>query len=168
MTMGELARYFNARVLEKKAMQTYRTEFPEKSFISAYKEAGFKTYWLSNQIPFGEFDTPVSVFANESDVVQFMNLGSYSNKSSFDEILFNPFQHALKDKHSKKLIILHTLGNHWNYSRRYSKSFDRWRPSIFDMQDPDHTDSSLKTEINNHLGMDNMAMPPTKFIRIRT
>lgn len=133
----------------KKAMDTYKTGFREQSFIAAFKEAGFKTWWLSNQIPFGEFDTPVSVFAKQADVVQFLNLGGYNDVSSLDEILAQPYQRALADPAPKKLIILHTLGNHWNYSRRYSAGFDRWRPSLFNVDDPDHTDSRLKDQISN-------------------
>jgi glucan phosphoethanolaminetransferase (alkaline phosphatase superfamily) len=133
----------------KRAIQSFQTGFTEKSFISAFKEAGFKTYWLSNQIPFGKFDTPVSVYAKEADVVQFVNLDGDYDISSLDEILFDPLNNALKDNEPKKLIILHTLGNHWNYSRRYSPKFDRWQPSLSSIEDPDHTDSELKVEINN-------------------
>ena len=53
----------------------------------AYKEAGFKTCWLSNQMSFGKFDTPVSVFAKEADVIQFLNLGGFTDDSSFDQVL---------------------------------------------------------------------------------
>ncbi len=133
----------------KQAMQTYRTGFPEKSFISAFRESGFRTYWISNQIPFGEFDTPVSVFAREADVIQFMNPGGYSDISSLDGILLQPLRNALEDPAPKKLIVLHSLGNHWNYSLRYPEAFDRWRPSLAGVPDPDHTDAGLKGRIDN-------------------
>ena len=60
-------------VSRKPATQSLKAGFSEKSFLSAFKEAGFKTYWLSNQMSFGQFDTPISVFANEADVIQFLN-----------------------------------------------------------------------------------------------
>jgi glucan phosphoethanolaminetransferase (alkaline phosphatase superfamily) len=47
------------------------------------------------------------------------------------------------------LIVLHTLGNHWNYSHRYPKEFDKWRPSLLGIANPAHTDLKLKPQLNN-------------------
>jgi glucan phosphoethanolaminetransferase (alkaline phosphatase superfamily) len=136
-------------VSRKPATQSLQAGFSEKSFLSAFKEAGFKTYWLSNQMSFGQFDTPVSVFAKEADVVQFMNLGGFTDTSSFDEVLLYPLNHAIADPAKKKLIVLHTLGNHWNYSHRHPKAFDKWQPSLFGMENPAYTDLKLKAQLNN-------------------
>lgn len=133
----------------KPATQSLRAGFSETSFISAYREAGFKTFWLSNQMSFGEFDTPVSVFAKEADVTRFFNLGGFTNRSDFDDVLLTPLQNALSDPAPKKLIVLHTLGNHWNYSHRHPQSFDRWKPSLFGIDKPAYTSLKLKAEINN-------------------
>ncbi|MRV75120.1 sulfatase-like hydrolase/transferase [Duganella sp. FT92W] len=136
-------------ISRKPATQSLEDGFAEKSFITAYKEAGFRTFWLSNQISFGQFDTPVSVFAREADVVQFMNLGGYTNNSNFDDILLAPLQHALADPAPKKLIVLHTLGSHWNYSQRHPKEFDKWQPSLFGVDKPAYTDLKIKPQMNN-------------------
>ncbi|PRC94148.1 phosphoethanolamine transferase [Solimicrobium silvestre] len=136
-------------VSRKPATQSLKAGFSEKSFISAFKEAGYKTYWLSNQMTFGEFDTPISVFAKEADVTQFLNLGGFTNNSSFDQILLEPFQNALTDSAPKKLIVLHTLGNHWNYSHRHPAEFERWKPSLSGVQDPDYNNRDMKEQINN-------------------
>jgi len=133
----------------KPATQSLKDGFSEKSFITAFKEAGYKTFWLSNQISFGEFDTPVSVFAKEADVVDFLNLGGYSDNSNYDEVLFTPLQHAVHDPAPKKLIVLHTLGSHWNYSRRYPKQFDQWQPSLYGVDKPVYTDLRIKTPMSN-------------------
>jgi glucan phosphoethanolaminetransferase (alkaline phosphatase superfamily) len=136
-------------VSRKPAMQSLKAGFSEKSFLSAFKEAGFKTYWLSNQMSFGQFDTPISVFANEADVIQFLNLGGFTNSSNFDQILLGPLQNAINDPARKKLIVLHTLGNHWNYSHRHPQEFDRWKPSLYGIDKPAYTDLKLKTQLNN-------------------
>ncbi len=136
-------------ISRKTAQQSLRDGFAEKSFLTAYKEAGFKTYWLSNQVSFGEYDTPVSVFAKEADVVQFLNLGGFTNNSNYDEVLFAPLRTAMADRAAKKLIVLHTLGSHWNYSHRYPASFDRWKPSLFGMDRPAYTNAKLKPQLNN-------------------
>lgn len=133
----------------KPAVQSLKAEFSEKSFLTAFKEAGFKTFWLSNQMSFGQFDTPVSVYANEADVTQFLNPGGFTSSSSLDQVLLEPLQNAIGDPAPKKLIVLHTLGNHWNYSHRYPKEYDKWQPSLFGVDHPAYTDLKLKPQLNN-------------------
>ncbi len=136
-------------ISRKPATESLKDGFSEKSFISAFKEAGYKTFWLSNQISFGKFDTPVSVFAKEADVVDFLNLGGFTDNSNYDEILFGPLKHAVADPAPKKLIVLHTLGSHWNYSHRYPKQFDKWLPSLYGVDKPVYTDIRIKAQLNN-------------------
>ncbi|WP_422939653.1 phosphoethanolamine transferase [Undibacterium sp. TJN19] len=136
-------------VSRKPAAQSLKAGFSEKSFITAFKEAGFKTYWLSNQMSFGQFDTPTSVFAKEADVTQFLNLGGFTNNSNLDQVLLAPMSIALRDATPKKLIVLHTLGNHWNYSHRHPASYDQWKPSLFGIVNPAYTDLKNKQALNN-------------------
>jgi glucan phosphoethanolaminetransferase (alkaline phosphatase superfamily) len=136
-------------VSRKPATQSLKEGFSEKSFLTAYKEAGFKTYWLSNQMSFGKYDTPVSVFADEAEVTQFLNVGGFTTNNSLDEVLLQPLKKAIADPAPRKLIVLHTLGNHWNYSHRYPKQFDKWQPSLFGVVNPAYTDLKLKPELNN-------------------
>lgn len=136
-------------ISRKPATQSLKDGFSEKSFLTAFKEAGYKTFWLSNQISFGKFDTPVSVFAKEADVVDFLNLGGFTDNSNYDEILFGPLKHAVADPAPKKLIVLHTLGSHWNYSHRYPKQFDKWLPSLYGIDKPVYTDIGIKDKLNN-------------------
>jgi glucan phosphoethanolaminetransferase (alkaline phosphatase superfamily) len=136
-------------ISRKPATQSLKDGFSEKSFLTAFKEAGYKTFWLSNQISFGKFDTPVSVFAKEADVVDFLNLGGFTDNSNYDEVLFGPLKHAVADPAPKKLIVLHTLGSHWNYSHRYPKQFDKWLPSLYGIDKPVYTDIRIKDKLNN-------------------
>lgn len=136
-------------VSRKPAAQSLKAGFAEKSFLSAFKEAGFKTYWLSNQMSFGQFDTPTSVFAKEADVTQFLNLGGFTNNSNLDQVLLEPMANAMRDKAPKKLIVLHTLGNHWNYSHRHPPAYNKWKPSLSGVVNPAYTDLKNKEAINN-------------------
>lgn len=136
-------------VSRKPAIQSLKAGFAEKSFLSAFKEAGFKTFWFSNQMSFGQFDTPISVFAQEADVTRFLNLGGFTDNSSFDEVLLDPLKRAIDDPAPKKLIVLHSLGSHWNYSHRYPKEFDKWKPSLFGIDNPAYTEPALKPQLNN-------------------
>ncbi|SFD96111.1 phosphoethanolamine transferase [Massilia yuzhufengensis] len=136
-------------ISRKPAMQSLKDGFSEKSFLSAFKEAGFKTFWISNQVSFGKFDTPVSVFAKEADDVQFLNLGGFSGASNHDAVMLEPLRRAIADPAQKVLVVLHTLGSHWNYGHRYPKQFDRWQPSLQSIAKPDVTDTRLEPQINN-------------------
>lgn len=136
-------------ISRKPAMQSLKDGFNEKSFLTAFKEAGYKTFWLSNQISFGKFDTPVSVFAKEADRVEFLNLGGFTTRSNLDEVLFEPFARALADPAPKKLIVLHTLGSHWNYAHRYPARFDKWTPSLRGVDKPVVTDDAIEPLLSN-------------------
>lgn len=136
-------------VSRKPATQSLKAGFAEKSFLSAFKEAGFKTYWISNQMSFGQFDTPISVFAKEADVAQFLNFGGFNSNASYDEALLAPLKTAITDPSTKKLVVLHTLGNHWNYSHRHPKEYDKWQPSLFGVTNPIYTDREIKEQLNN-------------------
>jgi len=136
-------------ISRKPAMQSLKDGFTEKSFLSAFKEAGFKTFWISNQVSFGKFDTPVSVFAKEADDVQFLNLGGFSDTSNHDSVLLDPLRRAIADPAQKVLVVLHTLGSHWNYGHRYPKEFDRWQPSLLSLEKPDYTDTRIEPQMNN-------------------
>ena len=136
-------------ISRKPVMQSLKDGFAEKSFITAYQEAGFKTFWLSNQASFGKYDTPVSVFAKEADVLAYLNLGGFNNQSSHDDVLLMPLESALRDPARKKLVVLHTMGSHWNYSQRYPKSFDRWQPSLFGVDKPVVSDVRIRERMSN-------------------
>ena len=136
-------------ISRKPAMQSLKDGFSEKSFLSAFREAGFKTFWISNQVSFGKFDTPVSVFAKEADDVQFLNLGSVSNASNHDAVLLAPLRRAIGDPAQKVLVVLHTLGSHWNYAHRYPQQFDRWQPSLKSVDKPDYTNPRIEPQMNN-------------------
>jgi len=136
-------------ISRKPAMQSLKDGFTEKSFLTAFKEAGYKTWWLSNQISFGKFDTPVSVFAKEADTVEFLNLGGFTTRSNLDEVLFDPLARALDDPAPKKLIVLHTLGSHWNYAHRYPARFDKWTPSLRGVDKPVVTDDAIEPQMSN-------------------
>lgn len=126
-----------------------KQRYSEKSIISAFKEAGFKTFWISNQMSAGRFDTTISAFADEADVRHYLNMGSYNNESNFDQVLLDPLHQAIADPSPKKLIILHTLGNHWNYSLRHPQEFDRWHPSFFGVPQPDYSNHAHRAELGN-------------------
>jgi glucan phosphoethanolaminetransferase (alkaline phosphatase superfamily) len=97
----------------------------EPSLIKAFGEAGYRTHWFSNQSPFGKFDTSIAVYAREAEDVRFFNPSTFETKANFDEILLDPLRTVLKSP-GRHLVVLHTLGSHFDYALRYPESFDRF------------------------------------------
>lgn len=97
--------------------------------IDVFHSSGFKTYWISNQSPIGVWDNLVTVLAKKSDYSKFVNTtGSTSFESiltrSYDSKLFTPFLHVLQEDVQKKFIVLHLMGSHAAYSKRYPAEYE--------------------------------------------
>ncbi|MDA3953736.1 MAG: phosphoethanolamine transferase [Bacteroidales bacterium] len=97
--------------------------------IDVFHSAGFKTYWISNQSPIGIWDNLVTVFANKSDYKRFVNISSNTSfeailTSSDDAKLFKPFSSVIKNNVKKKFIVLHLMGSHSSYSKRYPNEYN--------------------------------------------
>lgn len=100
--------------------------------IDVFHAAGFKTYWISNQSPIGVWDNMVTVFAKKSDQYTFVNTSSNSSfeatyTTSYDDKLFEPFAAALAEDHPKKFIVLHLMGSHSSYAKRYPTKFNVYK-----------------------------------------
>ncbi len=110
------------------------TDENDFSIIQLMNQAGFKTFWLSNQRPIGEYESLVTKIASASDVYQIKNTALDGSITPYDEVLVPLFEEALKDKAPLKFIVLHPLGTHMKYSDRYPESFQQFKgksPSKF-------------------------------------
>lgn len=137
-------------ILTKKLdINVYRYDFPEKSIISAFKEAGFKTYWLSTQQKFGAFDTSTSVYAKEADKILFLNRTSYKDAGVFDDVLIPEFKKIITSDEKKQFIVIHTLGSHYNYMYRYPQSFDHFKPSLMELKSYSLQDQIFQKQLLN-------------------
>ena len=89
-----------------------------KSFISAFRAAGFKTFWLSNQGTHrSAVGNQIGVLMQEADMVRTTNYGFWN--SVLDGALLAEFDRAVQDPAERKLVIVHTLGSHTIYGQRY-------------------------------------------------
>lgn len=120
-TMGSIPIYLTGR-------DTMREGATQKSLISAFKEAGFRTYFLSTQVKKSFLNNVTSLFANEADVQQYFESDD-SVGSVYDDALLSPLRLILHDAHPKKLIVLHTMGSHAIYAARYPKKFEKFQPA---------------------------------------
>ncbi len=97
------------------------------NIIDLAKLAGIQTYWLSNQGKMGEFDTPVTIVANQSDETYFLKAGAYDSLNTSDERLLPKIKQVLGQQPKKrKLIVVHLYGSHSDFCERvqgYSEQF---------------------------------------------
>lgn len=125
--------------------------FDEPSILSAFKEAGFKTYWLSMQPSFGKTESLITRFAYEADEVHFL---SASNNAEIgvtppDTVAVDRLAQLLSRPEEKQFFVIHTMGSHDAYHKRYPAEFDVFKPSLTTLPHPDHHDPHLKAEVNN-------------------
>jgi glucan phosphoethanolaminetransferase (alkaline phosphatase superfamily) len=101
----------------------------EASILRAMQEAGYETWWISNQQAIGEFDSPVSMYAYEAQHVEWLNHASWTAPGSYDGDLVQPLEDALHASDRDLFIVLHMMGSHVKYDYRYPAAFERWRPT---------------------------------------
>ncbi len=99
------------------------------SLISMMKQAGYKTYWITNQQTITKRNTMLTTFAKQADEQIFLNNARNQNSYSFDEKVIAPFTEKLTDTAQKKLIIVHLLGTHMKYQYRYPDAYNHFKTS---------------------------------------
>ncbi|NMZ74653.1 phosphoethanolamine transferase [Pseudomonas nitroreducens] len=119
------------------------------SWISDFKRAGFEVYWLSMQMPVGVHDTAIGIYASLANRVQYLNFGSYLNRGGVDDALLPELSKVLADGNKKRLIVLHTLGSHSPYQRRYPPKFEIFKPVPGQDSVPNLFDATQKELIVN-------------------
>ncbi len=94
------------------------------SLIAMMKQAGYKTYWITNQQTLTKRNTMLTTFARQADEQVFLNHARRQNAYSFDDKVLAPFAQKLLNKDEKKLIIVHLLGTHMKYAYRYPADYN--------------------------------------------
>lgn len=94
----------------------YDRIYRERSVITAFREAGFHTVFLSNQKPNHSF---IDFFGMEADEWKFIKDGSPDGANTPDERLVPLVEEKLAEGHKKLFMVLHTYGSHFNYRERY-------------------------------------------------
>lgn len=95
------------------------SDFAERSIVSAYREAGYSTWWISNQATSGIHDLLIASYAQEAENIHFENLADYFSQGAFDTALLPQVKRALNAGSDKVFIVLHLMGSHYAYWDRY-------------------------------------------------
>ena len=104
----------------------FETHIKQKSIISAFREAGFSTYYITNQTDEGH----IRIHLEEADKKMLLLSDFKSTKHLHEDMeLVGLLKKVLKEPGEKKFIVMHTLGSHYDYSARYPIDFDVFKPS---------------------------------------
>ncbi|WP_117883390.1 phosphoethanolamine transferase [Aureibaculum luteum] len=114
-------------ILTRATPNNLEAKFNEPAVINAFKEAGFKTYWITNQsIGVG------SVFGFYSSLADvYKNTAISLDAATYDDTIFPVLDSILQDtSNSKKFIVIHTIGSHFRYNYRYPETFNQFKPAL--------------------------------------
>lgn len=100
------------------------------TLISMMKQAGYKTYWITNQQTMTKRNTMLTTFSKQADEQIYLNNNRDQNETSqYDGDVLEPFSKVLADDATRKLIVVHLLGTHMSYHYRYPDSFNHFTDS---------------------------------------
>ena len=106
-------------------------EHPERylttpSVINLMKQAGYKTYWITNQQTMTKRNTMLTTFSEQADEQVYLNNNREQNARQYDGDVLAPFAKVLADATPRKFIVVHLLGTHMSYQYRYPPEFERF------------------------------------------
>ncbi len=108
--------------------------FHEKGILAAFREAGFHTVFISNQLPNHSF---IDFLGEQADEHYFLKKEESAQGSHYDEGLLQKLDKILPEtdasssvhyRYRKLFVVLHTYGSHFNYQERYPRSFAYFKP----------------------------------------
>jgi heptose-I-phosphate ethanolaminephosphotransferase len=101
--------------------------FPdEPTLMNLMREAGYKTFWITNQQTMTQRNTLLTLFAEQADRTVYLNNNRRQNARQYDEEVFSPFADVLQDPAQKKFIVVHLLGTHSKYAYRYPDAYEKF------------------------------------------
>ena len=108
--------------------------FHEKGILAAFREAGFHTVFISNQLPNHSF---IDFLGEQADEHYFLKKEESAQGTHYDENLLRKLDKILPEadasssahyRYRKLFVVLHTYGSHFNYQERYPRSFAYFKP----------------------------------------
>ena len=123
-------------LLSAASAEDFERLFHEKGILAAFKEAGFYTVFISNQLPNHSF---IDFLGEQADEHYFLKKEDASQGNHYDEDLLQkldeilPLADASSSAHyhyryRKLFVVLHSYGSHFNYQERYPRSFAYFKP----------------------------------------
>ena len=121
-------------LLSAASAEDFERLFHEKGILAAFKEAGFHTVFISNQLPNHSF---IDFLGEQADEHYFLKKEDALKCNHYDEDLLQKLDEILPKadasssahyRYRKLFVVLHTYGSHFNYQERYPRSFAYFKP----------------------------------------
>jgi heptose-I-phosphate ethanolaminephosphotransferase len=93
------------------------------SIMNMMRQAGYKSFWITNQQTMTKRNTMLTTFSKYTDKQVYLNNTRLQNSRQYDGDVLAPFAEALQDPAPRKLIVLHLLGTHMKYKYRYPDEY---------------------------------------------
>ena len=103
----------------------YDRIYREKGIIEAFREAGFHTTFVSNQLPNHSF---IDFFGEQADDWMFIKENSPEGANTPDMAMVSILNKVVAMNRKKEFVVLHSYGSHFNYRERYPRSAAFFRP----------------------------------------
>lgn len=98
----------------------------QPSLMNMMKQAGYKTFWITNQQTMTKRNTMLTLFSQQTDKQYYLNQQRTQSARQYDGNVLKPFKEVMADPAPKKFIVVHLLGTHINYKFRYPEGFDKF------------------------------------------
>ena len=121
--------------------------YHEKGIIAAFREAGFHTVFVSNQLRNHSYIDFLGEEANECTFIR-EAATTHNDASVNDDQLLPYLRQALNSHHRKLFVVLHTYGSHFNYRDRYPHSRAFFSPDTPTDAKPDNRPSLINAYDN--------------------
>lgn len=123
-------------LLSAASAEDFERLFHEKGILAAFKEAGFHTVFISNQLPNHSF---IDFLGEQADEHYFLKKEDALQGNHYDEDLLQKLDEILPKadasssahyhyRYRKLFVVLHSYGSHFNYQERYPRSFAYFKP----------------------------------------
>ena len=123
-------------LLSAASAEDFERLFHEKGILAAFKEAGFHTVFISNQLPNHSF---IDFLGEQADEHYFLKKEDALQGNHYDEDLLQKLDEILPKadasssahyhyRYRKLFVVLHCYGSHFNYQERYPRSFAYFKP----------------------------------------
>ncbi|MDY4851668.1 MAG: sulfatase-like hydrolase/transferase [Prevotella sp.] len=112
-------------LLTSASASDYSALYREKGIIAAFKEAGFHTSFISNQLPNHSF---IDFLGMEADSCLFIKEAERAKDNVSDMELLPIVKDILEKGRKKEFIVLHTYGSHFKYNERYPRNMAHFLP----------------------------------------
>ncbi len=121
-------------LLSAASAEDFERLFHEKGILATFKEAGFHTVFVSNQLPNHSF---IDFLGEQADEHYFLKKEDSLQGNHYDADLLQKLDEILPQadassaaryRYRKLFVVLHTYGSHFNYQERYPRSFAYFKP----------------------------------------